>query len=375
MSDTIRAGDVLTFRFDDERFLVGKIVRIEPLTLHDIVHIRLYDCLVEAGPGGYDGAGVYRERTHVVPDLSETSVVIDPLAVTSTGLADSDPFVIDHREVTESELHGHAIWAHRRHESAVRRGLIKYDDTEEEVDEEFDEELLEDEADDLGDSDNQPVDSALENATDDPDVEAAASVEVELMPWHDTVFDLPIARILRDLAPTFERPSVSDSRLASAIGELRASILASVDDLISRLVDDGDYGAGQELLDVGESVVAPLAARLGTCSAEEACGDIAQILADLGIEPGYDALGAELESRLPTLATDRAAQAVARSFLYAVMITGGEPEPLRKRLDLIGKIDHPDLAGDVESATDAISDGSADIEEAPTTRSADPFGF
>ena len=46
--DMFKEGDVVSLRYDGQECVVVKIVEIEPLTLHDTLHLVLYDRLLEA---------------------------------------------------------------------------------------------------------------------------------------------------------------------------------------------------------------------------------------------------------------------------------------------------------------------------------------
>lgn len=79
-------GDIVTLAFTQGEYLLAKIVYVEDLTLHELMHLMVYDTLVKEGPPGYDDQGELQERTHVIPDLAGLRVVVDHIALTSRPL-------------------------------------------------------------------------------------------------------------------------------------------------------------------------------------------------------------------------------------------------------------------------------------------------
>lgn len=380
MSEQVREGDIITVRFDAERYVPAHVVRIEPVTLHDIVFLRVYDQILEAGEGGYDASGTLRPRSH--PPIDRSSVAVDPLAVTSGAILDSDPMVVDHVEVEQEDLLGYRVWVARRRASAERRGMLRYESAEGESTgaKEADEGGV-DETKSSGEQIFESVDpshgegGATESNADHDSDSGQDQIEVEVMPWHETVFDLPIERILADLGPTFERESMAETTIAEAIRARSADIAGKIGELIKRLVDEGDYAAREDLLDAGEPAIVPIGQALRSAATAESAGDLAQILADSGIDEAYEVLTSELAHRLDSDADSEATREVSRSWLYVVMLTGGEPDPLRDHLGLIERIDDAELSDDRDAAVAAIAEGGGRIDESKHQRSSDPFGL
>lgn len=359
-------GDVVSLRYDGPVCVVAKIVEIEPLTLHDIIHLVLFDRLLEAGPRGYDQSGELRERTHVVPEnLTESPHVIDAIAMTSTGFEGSDPELLLSEEVSESERTGYAIWVAQRRNAAERRGMIRYDI---EGDEALDDPAV-----------DESIDVEQEEALE---LDAAADLEdeietvvVEIQPWHSRVYDIPIQEILSEHEDILTGGAFAETELGQVIRARREAGKSEIGTLIERLVVKGDYAAGQELLDFGDDAVPALADALSISTELQPIEDICQILADIGTEMSYDVIGAESERVAAEVNSSESARSVMRAFLYAVMLTGGTPEPLKSRINLVAGVEHEDLKEDVEAALTAIAEGGSDIaseDEAP--KSSDPFG-
>jgi hypothetical protein len=95
----------------------------------------------------------------------------------------------------------------------------------------------------------------------------------------------------------------------------------------------------------------------------------------MGTDNSYEALAKGMEERIDSLQSDEGGRAAARSYLYAVMLTGGTPEPLRSRLALVKRMNHPDLKDDIDSAMTSMRDGGEDVPAEPQQKSSDPFGF
>lgn len=361
--EEFKNGDIITLRFDEERYIPGKILQVEPLTLHDIVHVRLYDMLVAGGPGGYDNVGEYRDRVHNLPEnITSHTPLFDSIALTSTAFEDSDPVRVAFEEVAESELSGYGVWVTRRREAAERRGMIRYD-----VDEE---KSAEDEA--FDNDEEADADRIIEEPLTDDVVE---EIVVDVRPWHDAVYDVPLQNILRDLGDVLTVEPYDSTAVGQAIMRKREEGESEIDSIVGRLVNDGDYAAGQELLDYGNRAVPALTAALARADDSQTVEDICQILADMGTDNSYEALARGMEDRIDRVETDEGARAAARSYLYAVMLTGGTPDPLRSRLGLIERMNHPDLKEDIDSAMAAMKDGGEDIPAEPQQKSSDPFGL
>ena len=376
-------GDIVTLAFSEERYLLAKIVRIEKLTLHDLTHLVIYDIFVEGGPGGYDAQGEYRNRTHVLPDLSSVPIIVDHIAVTASAFEESDPLIVDHQEVTAEELQGYVLWVALRRERAERRGMIRYDTGEEDEnddetwdDDEFDDnELIDDATDDESDTlEDESIESDEDEGDLSEDEEAGSEmVEVRTHTWHDTVFDIAIGQILVELADIFKQDEFKESLLAPALLDRVEANSEEINSLVRQLVDNGDYAAGQELLMYGDAAADALAPELSKATELPTVEDLLQILGDLGSDKAYGVIAEFFEGRIGDIPDDPIAVAAARSFCYVVMLTGGTPDPLHDRLKLIEQLDYPDLRDDAESAIGAIHSQGVEFDQ-PKEQSSDPFG-
>ncbi|MCB0711252.1 MAG: hypothetical protein KDD67_02860 [Ignavibacteriae bacterium] len=390
-------GDLVTLAFDGENYLLAKIILIEKLTLHDLTHLMIYDTLVEAGPEGYDQQGEYCSRTHELPDVSKLAIAVDHFALTSTAFEDSDPMAVGHEEVTGEELKGYAIWVALRRERAERRGMIRYEreGTDEESDEdyegeEWEEDLLDE--DELAEEVDEIVADVAESRAIDLDSEEDGSstteaegdqhevaeeeelVEVTAHTWHDTIFDIPIDQSLLELVDIFKGEEFNQGVVAGALIERVNADGEEIDQLVRSLIEEGDYGAGQDLLMYGDPAADKLNAELLRAEGDETVSDLLQILGDMGSDRAYKYIAEYFESRIEGVPNNPKAVAAARSFCYVVMLTGGTPEPLKSRLHLIERLDYPELREDAESAIAAIHSQGVEIpEDDPSSTSSDPF--
>lgn len=386
---TFTEGDIVTLAFTEGDYLLAKIVYIEELTLNELIHLMVYDTVVEGGPAGYDDHGEYQERTHPdVPDVAGLPVVIDHIALTSPAFEDCDPLLVERRDVTDEERRGYAVWVALQRERAILRGQMRPDPEPEEeeiedmedFEEEYDEEYEGDEAEEREEAEEEYAE-ADEAAAEDGIVEGEPTVveteDGEIIPvtphtWHEVNFDVSIAQALVELADVFRRDEFADSVVGKmVIGQTEASA-EEIRELVDRLVNDGDYGAGQELLLFGDPAADALYAALKETKNEQAADDILQILADIGTDRAYAHIAEFFVERIDRLPADPMAVAAARTFCYVVMLTGGTPEPLRRNLRLIEQLDYPELRENAEEAIRAIERQGTEVpEEAP--RSTDPF--
>lgn len=390
---TFTEGDIVTLAFTEGDYLLAKIVYVEELTLNELIHLMVYDTVVEGGPAGYDDQGEYQERTHPeIPDVAGLPVVIDHIALTSPAFEDCDPLLVGRRDVTDDERRGYAVWVALQRERAIRRGQMRPDPEpeEEEIEdvEEFEEEYEEGHEGEFDEVDEEEREEAEEEyeeereaVADDEIVEGEPTVveteEGEIIPvtphtWHEVNFDVSIAQALVELADVFRQEKFADSVVGQMVIEQTEASAEEIRELVDRLVNDGDYGAGQELLLFGDPAADALYAALKETKNEQAADDILQILADIGTDRAYAHITEFFVERIDRLPADTMAVAAARTFCYVVMLTGGTPEPLRRNLRLLERLDYPELRENAEEAIRAVEQQGTEVpEEAP--RSTDPF--
>ncbi len=402
-----KTGDVITFRLRGDQFGVATLIHIEDLALTDNYHLVIHDAVIEGSDGGTNEFGDQFDREHDPASIDTTATVIDHLGLTRDGLLASEPMLVGEREPVEEEMLGYRVWLASARRRAEEQGLFGRtasrataapemnedpEEDEEIEDEAGDEGAWEDQEDGSADTDSAeaaPEEDAVENdgsgngddeIGDGENGSEGTLAEVEVRPWHQRLFDRPIGAALFEMHESFMVEPLLSTRLGAYIaGFYDGSRAEEIGALIDRLVD-GDYGAGQELLEYGDAAVMPLRERLDQVSEPETVADILQILADTGSESAYEALAAYFEEHGDP-ENDPLAVPAVRALAYAVMLTGGTPTALAPHLERLAAIEHPELDDDIASAMSSVramadnADGSdASPEVGAGGRSSNPFG-
>lgn len=379
-------GDIFTFRLNDNLFGLGRIIRIENLSQFDRLHVQIYDALLEAGPGGVDEHGDPFDRSHDLTGLENPDVLVDHLCLDLDFFRASQPMVVDFREVERDDLLGYRAWLQMQHDQMVRLGMLgtrSSTDNDEEEDEaatadsseELDEDAIEDGEEDVdGVQEIDEEDESLDE--DDSNREAEELVTLRIRPWHQIVLREPLGSGLIRLHDEFTDEGLRETTLG---GYLTGLYSAENTEEIAGLVDallKGDFGAGQELMEFGDAAVKPLAEHLesGSLDAQQT-EDVMNILTDIATPGAYEIIATHFERYVDRLDSE-IGHGVARSFCYAVMLTGGSPEPLRRLVPQLEKIDHPDLREDVASARTAVLNAGPPDPDDPESAgtSSTPFG-
>lgn len=386
MSD-FNVGDIFTFRLNDELFGMGRIIRIENLSQFDRMHVQIYDAILAAGPGGINEHGEPFERSHDLTELADPAVLVDHLCLDLDFFLASDPMVVDYSEVDADDLLGYRVWLQVQHDHMVRLGMLGSRSEEEadvsetgdaEEDDAGDFEGEEDEYDGEEGSDDEFVDATAGIDADDADVDSENEerVTVRVRPWHQIILREPLGAGLTRLHEEF---ADEDLRATMLGGYLTGLYSAENTEEIAALVDallEGDFGAGQELMEFGDAAVKPLSEHLesGSLDAQQT-EDVMNILTDIATPGAYEAIATHFERYRDRL-DSAIGHGIARAFCYAVMLTGGAPEPLRRLLPQLDSIDHPDLREDVASARTAVMNAGPPDREDPESAgtSSSPFG-
>jgi hypothetical protein len=284
--------------------------------------------------------------------------------------------------VEDQELVGYHAWLDRRYQDAVRRGMLRVraeegdelDHTEPE--EAADGDVEAEEAEEAGEAGEAEETQAAENAagmlSDDEDTESIRDAgddtpDYELVGEEPDdaaqgdsprgalsfgVIDVPLGEALVQFIESLDDEHRRDTELARHLRQLVSGGDAElIGELIERLAQ-GDFGAGQELLDHGRPAVEALAELLQSDPGSELADDILQILGNSGDMLAYEKI-AEFFDRHGALPDDPLGIPAVRGFCYVVMITQGDPEPLRSRLAKLDTIEAPELADDLSSARSA----------------------
>lgn len=369
--ERFQAGDLITFRLHGDDFGLAQVLIVEDLALQGHYHLALLDAILKGEDGGVDSYGVFYNRSHTLDGAELSPVVIDHIALTMEALAESDPMKVGERPVKEADLIGYHAWMLNMRESLVRRGLIheaaaqdagrKLDDEAvEDIDEiagEMDEAVLEVKIaeDEVFEDEEEPAGEAGESGADDTEEDGDEEpITIELRPWHQVVYGEPLDTVMFRLHDEFEWPELKQTTLGAYICSFfDESNMEAINEMVNRFVE-GDYGAGHELLAFGDPAVDALAAHLQDSIDPQLADDILNVLCDSGTMRAYEHITTFFLQHEGN-GDDPLAIPAARGFCYAVMITGGTPQPLREQLAKLDDIPFPELEHDVSAAKEAVA--------------------
>jgi len=394
----LQPGDLITFPLRDDRYGAAKVVHVTDRAFGNLYHLAIYDRLLQPGAGGYDLHGDPVEQSHDPAEFSDREFVVDHLAIAYDGLAASDVVLVGNESVEDDELDGYAVWLQMVREDAQKRGLYRYEvddagEEEERSDEESGEESDEEYDDEVADGEERDGDdiAGTEESVSDPNESREATGEandesgeepteegraIVVRVWHRQTYDLALGQLLVELHESFDDPELKETEIGDYILSFfdeRAS--GAIDELVARLVD-GDYSAGHELLPFGDPAADALGRHLRGTPSPETAADILQILCDMGTVRGYEHIAKFFADHVER-SDDPLFVPAVRGYCYAVMLTGGFPEPIRAQLGTLEGISHPEVRDDVRQAVEAIQD--FDYSEAPEEKpvapeaSSDPF--
>jgi hypothetical protein len=384
--ENFEAGDLVTYRLHGDDYGLAHILMIEKMATYSHYHLAVLDAVLEAESGGVDSYGVAFQRSFTVGEEEAAPAAIDHIALTLEAFLESSPAKIDFRDVTDEELMGYRMWLVGAREQLVASGRIHAGGAERDEAEDEDEFDEADEVDDGGDGEDLVDDEdGADGAAELGGVDDAESVEEEiehlereegeeslydelapgeqtvvLRPWHRHIFDRPLGDILFELRDELARDGAAREMEDDAAPRLVAYITTfferkgeAVIDLVNRFVNEGDYAAGHELMAFGDPAADALGACLGDGMDTQIAEDILNVLCDMGSLHAYEHIAAFFEAHYANPADPLYAQAV-RGFCYAVMLTGGTPDPLASRLDHLEEIADPELTHDLASAREAV---------------------
>jgi hypothetical protein len=193
-------------------------------------------------------------------------------------------------------------------------------------------------------SDEEPA--AGEDDADDEQPEAA-TLAVTF-----GIFDTALGDVLMKKRDEFQRDAFRDAAISRFILGLGEDTVA-IDVIVARLFE-GDFAAGEELIDFGEAGMRRLGERLDANVDPQTAEDALQVLVNSGEAVAYEHVGRFMAEHGSDPA-DPLYGAAVRTYCYAVMLTAGEPEPLKERLPLLESVSDPELAADVRSAREALA--------------------
>lgn len=374
--EKFKPGDLITYRLHGDDYGLAQVLAVENLALHNHYHLALLDAIVKGEEEAVDSYGVLYNRRHTLDGAEAAPIVIDHIALTMDALDASDPMKVAERDVRESDLNGYHVWMLTTREDLVRKGLIRDVPPEEQDGMEDDEDLeaiaeeMDEEDLDLHTSTDQVFEDgegveeeaeedtdADENADDSTAQDAEAGMTVELRPWHREVYSEPLDAMLFRLHEEFKRPELKEMTLGAYICSFfDGGNVEAINEMVTRFVE-GDYSAGHELLAFGDAAVDALAVYLQDGMEPQLADDILNVLCDSGTMRAYSHI-ATFFAQHEGNPDDPLGLPAARGYAYAVMLTGGTPEPLREHLSKLEDISFPELEHDVAAAMDAVVNAS-----------------
>lgn len=346
----IETGTLLTFPLHGSVCALAHVVHIEDLPLGRYYHLAVLDALLEAGPEGYTDRGEYLPRTHEMENEDQASQLLDHLAFTEDGLLASAPIVVGWREVEHDDARGYRTWATLFGQEAERRGLLGT--RQEEPEEEIDEEMSDDEGEEIEEKNEGDTVAASEAE------ESEEGVQVEVRPWHRTVFADPFDAVLLGLVDEFRndeslRGSVVGGFITGLYSEDRT---AELEELVNRMAE-GDFSASQELAMFGDAAIPPLEARISRDADPQFVEDALLAMTTIGTERALGAIASTFDA-LAGSGTPLS-NAVERGYLNALTMTGGTGDPALDRAR-IERVTDPSLADDLRTARAAVEEARSE---------------
>jgi hypothetical protein len=389
--ETFKAGDLVTYRLHGDDYGIAQVLGLEQMTSYAHIHLKIFDAVLEGEQGGADSYGVLYQRSLTMPeDEKRLATAVDHIALSLDAFAESTPAKIDHLDLTDDDMKGYQLWILGARQELQRRGLIHADDAESD-EEEYDEEEYEEEeyieGDEMnvpGDLDESDIPESIEEELDHLEREEGEQSlynellpeggTLELRPWHLHIFDRSLAEVLFELRDSIARDAESAPRLSAYITAFFASKGEAINELVERFVNEGDYAAGHELMAFGDTAAEMLAQHLQDGMDPQVAEDITNILCDMGSLRAYEEI-VRFYLQHDANADDPLNYPAARAFCYAVMLTGGTPEPLSANLSRLDDVTNPELAHDVAAAREAIRNVAQGTPPSDVQRGAstDPF--
>ncbi len=376
--ETFQPGDLITFRLHGDSYGLARVLHVHNFAIGEQYHLEILDAILTAENEGADSYGVPYERSHVLDGAENAPVVLDHIALTREAFSESSPAKVGHSPLDDASLEGYRLWLHVKRNEMIKRGQISDDEEledEDEIDDQLDE--LEEGIDDeeLGEDEDGEEPAGFE------DEEAAESDpvlrEVVARAWHAGEYHRPLSELLFE--PNFREelssPELEGTTIARYINSFfDQNNTEQINEMVSRFAE-GDYSAGHELMPFGAAAADALGALLRGSIREQLAEDVINILCDMGNMRAYEHVARFFGDHEPN-AADPLAPVAARGYCYAVMLTGGTPEPLGEYLGRLGDIAaaFPELAHDVASARAAVATMAPQEVDEPKGASNAPFG-
>lgn len=390
MSD-IQIGDIFLFPLRDKMYGVGKFVMEHNLALQHSYIFAVYDRVIQLDPAVVnDLYAPLPDISHELNGIHTEEALVNTVMLTAIGMRATEMNGVGRANILESDRDGYLAWLYVKKYEALQKGLIKDKKEEEEIEEEVDEieqeereeaELVEAEQsekiEEVSESNQQAIvdDSAKTGSaatvasppeqqkplTTVPILSETGDVlrEVRIRLWHLHIFEVSLGDALFGMYKNFMMPEFANTRLGAYItAHYDRRNVGRVRELADALVE-GDFSAGHELIEYGDTAAQVLALKLKEQLEPEVMGDVLQILGDIGVDRGYDLI-ASFVAEYGNDSADQYYVQAWRGYCNAVVNTGGDIPSLQPYLSQLKTINHPELRDDVRIALESVSNKVAE---------------
>ncbi len=373
--EALETGDVIAYHLAGNVFGLAHVVQVEDLATTTHYHLVILDA---ADPIELDDVNPEESIVeHFAGSLdAPRDIVVDHLSVTPVGMDQSGALRVGAGDVEDFELIGYQIWLHGTAERLLQQGVLR-DDLRSRPAPESNDGADYDVVDGEQEADDSETDASDTNADGSADGAGAAERrQIQLRPWHGGTLDRAVGPALFEWREEVIGANPEGGRLVEFLTSVFDEGVASMGDVVRRFIEEGDYAAGQELAQYGDAAGDRLAAYLRDDMEPQLAEDILNILSDMGTLRAYEHIATFFAAH-GGRPSDPLEFAAVRGYCYAVMLTGGTPEPLRRELHRLDAVDDPDLRDDLKNAREAIVQlpDTAAPQSPPTNASANPFGF
>lgn len=382
MSD-FQIGDIFLFPLRGRMYGLGKFVMEHNLALQHSYLFAVYDRVVELDPDVVnDIYAPLPDISHHLNGIHQEEALVNTVMLSAIGLRATEVNVVGHADILETDRDGYLVWLYVKKYEALQKGLIK--DEAEEVEE------AEQEADGAEQAENEAEPSETETpentgatspaiVSDSAVTGSAATIsappptprkplttapilsesgqllrEVRIRLWNLHIFEVGLGEALFGMYKNFMMPELASTQLgAYIIAHYDRRNVDRVRQLAQGLVE-GDFSAGHELIEYGDTAAQVLALHLKEPLEPEVMGDVLQILGDIGVDRGYDIIAGFLSEHGNEPAGRYYVQAW-RGYCSAVVNTGGDIASLQPYLSQLKTINHPELRDDVRIALESIN--------------------
>lgn len=354
----IQQGDIIAYNIRDNKFGIAHVLICEKL-ISTQYHLALLDMVFES-EFEFDFEGNLVLLNQPYNDFSNLKIAVDHLAISEEALQASKIASLGNIEVEDNELDGYRVWLTLKREEAMQQGMYSAEEDDDDDDEDEDEE----------NEDNEKDDDELENSND----KGIATKTIIVKPWHGSrVCDVPIGQRLFEWNMHYDDGLESTNLCGYVLS--KANNLDEINEIVDRFVQ-GDYSAGHELLEYGNTAGMVLGKQLTESTTPELAADILQVLGDMGTDSSYEYIVNFFVNNYEKN-NDLAAAAI-RGYAYAVMVTAGDNKVIAEHLDKLFSVSNSECEYDIQSAKEAVENyqkNKSKDEAKVETSSSNPFGM